>query len=91
LLALLGAHSILHVSRIRVKQSKNCTSVSTFISNLLETQRKMKETTGRKHKKERTKDGRDEAEIPGRDALKFRESIRDGKIAGRCGTRYRVR
>ena len=43
----------------------------------------MKETAGRKHKKESTKDGRD--------ALKIRESIRDGKNEGRSGTRCRVR
>jgi hypothetical protein len=51
----------------------------------------MKETAERKHKKESTKVGRDEAEIPERDAEKIRESIRDGKNAGRSGTRCRVR
>jgi hypothetical protein len=57
-----------------IKQNKSCTSLSTFFFNLQETQRKVKETTGRKHKKESIKDGRDETEIPEWDAEKIRES-----------------
>jgi len=56
-----------------IKQNKSCTSLSTSFLNLQETQRKTKETTGRKHKKESTKGGRDETEIPERDAEKIGE------------------
>jgi len=66
-------------------------SLSTFLLNLQETQRKTKETTGRKHKEESTKDGTDETEIPEGDAEKIRESIRDAKNTGRSGARCRVR
>jgi hypothetical protein len=72
------------------RYNKSFMSLSIFF-NSQETQRKTKETTGRKHKKESTKDGRDETEIPKRDAEKIRESVRDANNAGRSGTRYRVR
>jgi hypothetical protein len=72
------------------QQNKTFALFSSFL-NLQETQRKTKENTGRKHKKESTKEGRDETEIIERDAKKIRESIRDAQIASGSGRRCRVR